>query len=357
MSRSWISGIGAKQTALVLVGIVLGVIFFYLAFRDISWSDLRAGISQMHPIYLLPCAGLMILIQLVRALRFGVILSPFCHLSTKDLWDLLNVWAGAAMIMPARLGELVRPYLLKRYGASFSAGIGAVMVERFFDLTGLLLLLGVVLWTTPQMPHEYTFLGIFLLIALTVAYVLVWLILTRRDTFQLAVNKLTLWLPERVASFVQTILMRLIDGFGIMVSFRQVLLIVLYSVLIWTLFSLLTYLILLSFSINASFLVAVTIHIFICFGVALPSAPGFVGTFHAAGRYALELFGVSAVAAISFATMYHLFSVVICLLLGSISYMTANFRPESALTENGVEMANGTAPSEFGRPEECGPNQ
>ncbi len=201
MSRNWVNGIGVKRAALVLLGILLGVIFFYLAFRDISWSDLKDGISQMHPIYLLPCAGLMVLIQLVRALRFGVILSPFCHLPTKDLWNLLNVWAGATMIMPARLGELVRPYLLKRYGASFSSGIGAVMVERFFDLSGLLLLLGVVLWTTPEMPHEYTLLGIFLLIALTFAYVLIWLILTRRGTFQRAMSRLTLWLPERARVF------------------------------------------------------------------------------------------------------------------------------------------------------------
>jgi hypothetical protein len=150
--------------------------------------------------------------------------------------------------------------------------------------------------------------------------------------------------------------MKLIDGFGIMVSFKQVLLIVLYSVLIWTFFSFLTYLFLLSFSINASLLVAVTIHIFICFGVALPSAPGFVGTFHAAGRYALELFGVGAVAAVSFATVYHLFSVVICLLLGLISYMTANFRLESVLAENEATTADLDAAAEFGRPKECEPN-
>ena len=89
----------------------------------------------------------------------------------------------------------------------------------------------------------------------------------------------------------------------------------------------------------------------------MPSAPGFVGTFHAAGRYALELFGVGAVAAISFATVYHLFSVVICLLLGLISYMTSNFRLESVLTETDAEVPDGAAATEFGRPEEYGPNR
>jgi glycosyltransferase 2 family protein len=326
MTPSQTQGLGWKQAALVAVGMLISLLFLYLAFKDISWHDLKDGVSQMQPIYLLPCAGIMLLIQFIRALRFGLILSPFCPLPVRDLWDLLNIWAGATMVMPARLGELVRPYLLRRCGASFSSGIGAVMVERFFDLSGLLLLLGVVLWTTPQAPRTFVILGQALLMVLVVGYVIVWLILTRRESFKWTVEKLTFWLPTRAGVFIQGIALRLTDGFGIMVSVKQVLVIGFYSVCIWILFSCLTYLFLLAFSVKAPFLVAVTIHVFICFGVALPSAPGFIGTFHAAGRYALALFGVKALVAISFATVYHLFSLIMCVLLGLISLLTGRFR-------------------------------
>ena len=122
-------------------------------------------------------------------------------------------------------------------------------------------------------------------------------------------------LPARAAAFLGGIFRRLLDGFGIMASFKQVMILFAYSVILWVLFSVLTYLFLLAFSIEAPFLVAVTIQVFICLGVALPSAPGFIGTFHAAGRYALTLFGVKAVVAVSFATVYHLFSFVLCLVL------------------------------------------
>jgi uncharacterized protein (TIRG00374 family) len=331
MAHSQTQGFGWKQAALVIVGMVISLLFLYLAFKDISWQDLKDGIRQMQPIYLLPCAGIMLLIQLARALRFGLILSPFCKLPTKDLWDLLNIWAGATMIMPARLGELVRPYLLRRCGASFSSGLGAVMVERFFDLSGLLLLLGVVLWTTPQVPRTFTILGQALLVALVVGYVIVWLILTRRESFKRTVEKLTSWLPTRAGVFIQEIALRLTEGFGIMVSVKQVLIIGFYSLGIWILFSCLTYLFLLAFSVKAPFLVAVTIHVFICFGVALPSAPGFIGTFHAAGRYALALFGIQALVAISFATVYHLFSLITCVLLGLISLLTGRVRLQQAI--------------------------
>jgi len=331
MAPNRTQGFGWKQATLIAVGMLISLLFLYLAFKDISWHDLKDGVKQMQPIYLLPCAGIMLLIQFIRALRFGLILSPFCKLPTKDLWDLLNIWAGATMVMPARLGELVRPYLLRRCGASFSSGIGAVMVERFFDLSGLLLLLAVVLWTTPETPRTFAILGQALLVILVVGYVMVWLILTRRETFRKIIEKLTSWLPSKAGIFIQGIALRLTEGFGIMVSVKQSLIIGFYSLCIWILFSCLTYLFLLAFSVKAPFLVAVTIHVFICFGVALPSAPGFIGTFHAAGRYALALFGVKALVAISFATVYHLFSLIMCVLLGLISLSTGRFRLRQAI--------------------------
>jgi glycosyltransferase 2 family protein len=339
-----------KRLLLIVIGTALGLIFLYLAFRDISWHDFVDGLKQMHPIYLLPCTVLIIFAQLVRAFRFGLILRPILRLPFKDLWDLLNIWAGASMIMPARLGELVRPYLIRGRGASFSSGVGAVMVERFFDLSGLLLLIGIVLWTTPQIPGIYSLMGKILLVMLAVGYVVVVVILAQREKVEKTVTRLLSWLPAKAATFLGGIFQRLVDGFSIMASFRQATIIFCCSVLLWVVFSALTYLFLLSFHVKAPFLVAVTIQVFICLGVALPSAPGFIGTFHAACRYALALFGVKAIVAVSFATVYHLFSFVSCLVLGLISYLSSDFRfdqamfasqPDEASTEDGPGRAGG----------------
>lgn len=213
------------------------------------------------------------------------------------------------------------------------------MVERFFDLSGLLVLTAIVLWKTPQVPPAYSFAGQVLLLMIIAGYAVVLLILARRDTAQRIVEKLLSWLPAKAASFFAGIFRRLVDGLGIMASFRQALLIFVYSVLLWTVFSFLTYLFLLAFSIDAPFLVAVTIQVFICFGVALPSAPGFIGTFHAACRYALALFGIQAVVAVSFATVYHLFSLLSCLLLGTLSYMTSDFRFDHSIFSGSLKSS------------------
>lgn len=342
------SGSGHRRTvqraALIVGGSALGLFFFYLAFRDISLSELANGLKQFNPVYFIHATLVLLLIQFVRAFRFGLIVAPFSRLTLRQLWDITNIWAGLNMLMPARLAEFVRPYLLRRSGASFSSGLGAVMVERFFDLSGLLTLLALVMSQTPEIPKTYTVLGEAMLVLLVVSYAAVLVMLARRDAVQRLVESLLRWLPEKAASWVGMAVTRLIDGLGIMASVRQALLIFACSIVLWTLFAGLTFLFLKAFAIEVPFLVAITIQVFLCLGVALPSAPGFIGTFHAAGRYSLALFGVAAVPAVSFATVYHFFSLVGCVILGLLSYVTGDYGLDKELFEQPEAPDRGTLP-------------
>ena len=322
-----------KVTLLVVSGCLLGAFFLYLAFKDISLSELLQGLRQFDPVYLLPATVVLLMIQFIRAVRFGIILKPFCDLGMKDLWDMLNIWGGLNMLMPARLAEFVKPYLVRQSGASFSSGVGAIMVERFFDLLGLLTLLALVLWTTRGVPPRYSLLGKALLVGLATGYVVVLLVLARREKAQAVIERLVAWLPARMASHIGDIFRRVTEGLAIMASARRALLVFACSIVIWVLFAGLTYLFLKAFSINVPILAAVTIQVFICFGVALPSAPGFIGTFHAACRLALSLFGVAVVPAVSFATVYHVFTLVASVGLGIISYSWGRYRFHSGLLD------------------------
>ncbi len=321
----------SKKVILILLGLFLGAFFLYLSFRDVSWMELKNGMLEMKPVYLIPAFFLMLSVQLVRALRFRIIVSPFCNLSVKSSWHLLNIWAGAGSLLPARLGEFLRPYLLQQQGVSFTSSFGAVIVERFFDLSGLLLLLGIVLWRTPEIPHMYSWFGFLMLVMLLIGYAFILFALVHREKVDVWTAKILGLLPHKAAGFIGSLLKKLLDGFGIMSGLKKVIILFGYSVLLWLLFATLTYVFLTAFSINAPFLTAVTIQVFICFGVALPSAPGFIGTFHAACRYALALFGIQAIAAVSFATVYHIFTMVVNIGLTVYSYLAGNFRFDRAL--------------------------
>jgi hypothetical protein len=323
--------INRRQWVFVALGTFLGMFFLYLTFRDISWAEFQEGVSRLKPLYLIPCAMLIMLIQFVRALRFGLIMRPFCEPGLKDLWDLMNIWGALNLMLPARLGEFARPYLLKRRGAAFSSVFGAVMVERFFDLSGLLLLLAICLSGTPEIPEQYSRMGKVLFICLGLGYIVVLFTLAKKDLVQRILERGASILPESIGAFVKSIALKLIEGLSVMASVPRALMIFVYSVTIWLLFSLITHLFLKAFGIHAPFLVAVTTQVFVCLGVALPSAPGFVGAFHVAVRYSLMLFGIQAGLAVSLATVFHLFNIGVSLSLGILSYFFGAYRVSGAL--------------------------
>jgi hypothetical protein len=315
-----------KRLVLIILGCAVGLLFFYLAFRGVSWNEFVAGLAGMQPVYLIPASLMVVLAQLIRALRFRLIVSPFFRLSIVDMWHVINIWGGLNMVMPVRLAEFVRPYLLQQRGAPFSSTLAGVMVERIFDLLGLLTLLSVVLWQTPQLSAAYSHVGKALLLIAAGGYVFVLLSVWLRSQLDRLANRVIHKLPARVADPLAGIVHRIIDGFTIMASPLQAVVIFVYSVAIWTVFSFNTYIFLHAFAVDVPLLAAVTTQVFLCLGVAIPSAPGFIGTFHAAGRYALEIFGVHTVLAISFATVYHLFSITISVLMALFSYSVSNYR-------------------------------
>jgi uncharacterized protein (TIRG00374 family) len=314
------AGMTRRRALTAVVGLLFGLVFLYLAFRDVSFGELLEGLKTMRPWYLAPGFLLIAAIQGVRAYRFGVILRPVRRVRFKDLWDVTNIWGALNMALPARLAEFARPYLLRQSGAAFSSVVGAVVVERLFDLMGILTLLAVVLWAAPEVPPHYAALGELMLGALVGMYGFTLLVLARKERALAFLDRVLSLAPERAAAFVSGAATRLIEGLGVMASATNAAVIFLCSVLIWTLFSLLTYLFLKAFAITVPFVGAIAVQVLLCFGVALPAAPGFVGTFHAAGRYGLALFGVAALPALSFATVYHAFSLASCFLLGAVSY-------------------------------------
>jgi uncharacterized membrane protein YbhN (UPF0104 family) len=76
-----------------------------------------------------------------------------------------------------------------------------------------------------------------------------------------------------------------------------------------------------------------TVMTFVGFGISIPSAPGYVGVWHAAAVLALSIFGVAQATALGYALLYHASQFVPITLAGWV-----------ALAREGVSLADATAP-------------
>ena len=120
--------------------------------------------------YLGSYIGLLVVVQLCRSLRWNNLLAPLgVKIPTGPLLAISSVGFMAILALPARLGEFVRPGLLRKRGdMSASSALGTVAVERIVD--GLLVSLfvfgalfslrgpGAPGW---MMPTAYAALGVF----------------------------------------------------------------------------------------------------------------------------------------------------------------------------------------------------
>ena len=68
--------------------------------------------------------------------------------------------------------------------------------------------------------------------------------------------------------------------------------------------------------LHLPFVAAWAVLAFVGLGVSIPSAPGYVGVFHAAAALALGLFGVSQAASVGYALLFHAAQIVPITLIG-----------------------------------------
>jgi hypothetical protein len=108
---------------------------------SIDPNEASAAIANVHW-GLVATAGLTLLaVHAVRSLRFSLLVGG--DESYGRIFAICAIGFLAVHVIPLRLGELVRPYLLHRDGVPLGRGLAAVFLERLFDLLGLL---GLLVW-------------------------------------------------------------------------------------------------------------------------------------------------------------------------------------------------------------------
>ncbi len=138
--RTWIS-----------FGLALAIIFFVFRGLDIDLAATLGHMRTANPWWLLTALLVFYLTFPLRALRWrlllrnaGVPLESGRHswASLPALMEYLFLSWFANCIVPAKLGDAYRGYLLKRNGGvSFSATFGTIFAERLLDMVGLFVLM------------------------------------------------------------------------------------------------------------------------------------------------------------------------------------------------------------------------
>ena len=131
-----------------MIIIVIITIALYAAF--VITSDVSLLIDKFQNfnfVYLLPAFALVLISYFIRALRWDIFLKTLdINISLKKSISLFFAGLGFG-ITPGKFGEVIKSHLLKKdYNQSYSKTAPIVLVERYYDLVGLLLISVLGIW-------------------------------------------------------------------------------------------------------------------------------------------------------------------------------------------------------------------
>ncbi len=208
-------------------------------------------------------------------------------------------------VLPARAGDLVRAYALgNRENIAKSMVLGTVVVERIIDLMITLILLGAAFLFIP-LPDWSINVGIGLsMLSLAALAFLIALNLVGKRLLQ-GVLRLLRFLPQGTLQRMEGLGEGFIRGVDPLRDMPRVLRFLSLSALIWLLEVSITYLTACAFDLPLGFAEALFVLLIIAIGTAIPSAPGFIGTYEFFGISALSLLGIVGGDALGFLLVLH----------------------------------------------------
>ncbi|HEU4562993.1 MAG TPA: lysylphosphatidylglycerol synthase transmembrane domain-containing protein [Gemmatimonadaceae bacterium] len=329
------------------LGLALSAALLWWTLRDVDLASVASHLREANLPLLLLAAALATACLLVRVPRWKTILAPIDeHLDFGPLWRATAIGTMVNNVVPARVGELARAFALSRERPSipFSASFASLAVDRVFDAVAVMLLMAVAI-ADPSFPRGHG--DVTTRVANTIGLGTVFAVLL------LAMLYLLVFLPERIIRLYERITRRLApaleargrdallafaSGLGVLRHPLRFTAVFAWTVAFWMLNALAFWLGFRAVGIHVSYTAALLVQGVIVVGVAIPQAPGFWGVFEAAAKFALvDVYGVPAGQAVSWAIGFHLLSFLPITLIGAWYFVRLglHFRELGAAQGNG----------------------
>lgn len=315
------------------IGLVIAGIALYFGFRGIDLSAVYQEIRSVDPFYLYLTLVIGVLSHWLRALRWKLLLNRQ-NIADKGVYPFFSAtMVGYAInnVIP-RGGEIGKAvYLSRSTGIDQSTVLGTVVLERLLDFIALILVFGVtvVLYREP-MNQFFPGLGAgaLLVFLLAVGAILVFTFLPQKMVKRIFRNNLAI-INKKAAIRISDIAMRFVSGIGILKRGSSQISVTLLSLGIFFCYILTAWVPLFSFGfqsdLNLSLGAGAAVMAISAIGMILPS-PGGTGTFHFfCSAVLVNLFAVSRLDAMSYATTVHLLNLVVTGSLGVATFAFDQF--------------------------------
>jgi uncharacterized protein (TIRG00374 family) len=307
-----------RRWLFLLIGLTLSLFFLWFAFRDLHLGQVWDAMKTARYVWLIPGVTVYFISVWFRSWRWKFLLRGSKSVPTARLFPVVVIGYMGNDILPFRLGEVLRAYVLwRKEGVHIGTTLTTAILERLFD--GLTLVC-FVLFGLLFLPLS-AFLGRLVMVASGVFFgaLAIFLVLAAhpdrlRQTAHWVLDRLV---PPRIRPPLLNFLEGVIAGLEGLRSARDVLILFGITVWVWLLEALKYWLVSFAFDLHLGYVGVMVMGGAVNLLTALPSLPGYIGTFEV-GIKILQGMGAPAAVAGSYILVLHAILLIPVTLLGLV---------------------------------------
>ncbi len=323
----------ARIQALIVAAAGIGLMAFVL--RSTELDQVAAAIVAARRDLLLLALIVTLATYVARAIRWRYLLAPLQEVHFAPALRATVMGFAATSVLPGRVGEIVRPWVLAREEhLSVSAALATVVVERLLDLVVILAMFGIAMGLADpggagSDPAPLAGARAGALVAGGMAAAILWLAYAAAGNpvrMDRLVARLAAPLPERWGALARRLSSRFVDGLAVMRRPALLAWSIVWSVAVWVLIASGIWFVTRAFGIAMPASGAAIVLPIIAVGVAIPTPAG-IGGYHAAYQVsATVIYGATAEAAAGAGLIAHAFAFLPVTLGGVILMMREGVR-------------------------------
>jgi uncharacterized protein (TIRG00374 family) len=288
------------------IGLMISAVCLYIVLRRMELDQVWLALKTARYWWIVPGAAVYFFGVWARTWRWHYLLRPVLPIPLTRLFSVVCIGYMGNNVYPARAGEVIRAYVLKKKeGVSISASLATIVVERIFD--GVIMLL-FVFFSLPLVPMQpwlrqvVVFSSLLFFGALAVFFVMAASPQRSQVVYNWLIERL---LPLRFREQARGLLDRFMEGLHCLRSGKDVLMIFVTSLVIWLAETVKYWFVMHGFDFNVPFYVLMLMNGVVNLATTIPSSPGYVGTFDAPGIAILAAYGVNYEVATAYTLVLH----------------------------------------------------
>ncbi len=307
-----------------LLGFFVSVFGLYIAFGKLSFNDLFDVLRSVNWPLISLSMFIMILSVLVRSFRWKILLKPINNFEINNLFSSTMIGYFGNSVLPFKLGEYLRANALNKIYNSISVStfFATIAIEKFLDLLGAFFLI-IILIITNDIPIWFR--NSFIVLILIMSFLFIFILFFGNIKKNFFVKSFSSFKKNNYLIKINLMINNFIDGLSTIRKLHQPFSVIFYTFLLWFMYWFSVWFCIIATDINISFLEAGIVLFATGMVIAIPSAPGYIGTFHATAVLILtDFFSISIDKSQAFAILNHFVGFFPMVIIGGVFFIKSS---------------------------------